>query len=179
MVALTLFLTCLFVAVAVGALAAYSDWKGMTIPNWHSAAIIGAFIAAFVFVNLFDQGMFSTFMSHLIAAVVMFVITAGLFAMRVIGAGDSKLGTAYALWVGVAGLPAFLFYMALIGGLLGVVALLLRKYKPVPAPKEGSWVAQAQAGASKVPYGIAIFSGALASFVKLGYFSPQVFSTFF
>lgn len=72
----------------------------------------------------------------------------------------------------------FLFYMALVGGVLGLVALALRKWKPVKNPAEGSWIARVQAGENKVPYGAAIAAGALASFVELGYFSSEVLSSF-
>ena len=177
MFSLILFLTCLFIAVAVGAMAAWSDIKGMVIPNWHSGAIIASFFVAFVLMHLLGHPeVFSSIASHLTAAVAIFLITVALFGLKTIGAADSKLSTAYAFWAGVAGLPAFLFYMSVAGGLIGLGALALRKWQPVKNPAPGGWIARAQAGENKVPYGVAIVCGALASFVKLGYFSGAVLS---
>lgn len=175
MVALILFLTCLFVAVAVGAMAAWSDIKGLVIPNWHSGVIIVSFLTAFVLMQLLGHpDIFSTLWSHFMAALIVFAVTATLFGLKTIGAADSKLSTAYAFWAGIAGLPAFLFYMSVVGGLVGLGALALQKWQPVKNPAPGGWVARVQAGENKVPYGIAIVAGALASFVKLGYFNGAI-----
>lgn len=175
MVALILFLTCLFVAVAVGAMAAWSDIKGLIIPNWHSGVIIVSFLAAFVLMQLLGHpNIFGSILSHFTAALIVFAITATLFGLKTIGAADSKLSTAYAFWAGVVGLPAFLFYMSLVGGLVGLGALVLQKWQPVKNPAPGGWVARVQAGENKVPYGVAIAVGALASFVKLGYFDGAI-----
>ncbi|HQX28317.1 MAG TPA: prepilin peptidase [Alphaproteobacteria bacterium] len=175
MVALILFLTCLFVAVAIGGMAAWSDIKGLVIPNWHSGVIIVSFFAAFGFMHLLGHPqIFGSILSHLTAALIIFAITATLFGLKTIGAADSKLCTAYAFWAGVAGLPAFLFYMSVVGGLVGLWAIALQKWQPVKSPAPGGWVARVQAGENKVPYGVAIVVGALASFVKLGYFNGAI-----
>lgn len=175
MIALVVFLTCLFIAIAVGAMAAWSDFKGLIIPNWHSAAIFLSFVVVYVLMHLLGHGhVFGSLWSHGAAGLVVFAVTALLFALGTMGAADSKLSTAYAFWVGVAGLPAFLFYMALTGGLIGLATLFLRKRKPFKAAPTGSWIARAQAGENKVPYGIAIVCGALAGFVKLGYLGSAI-----
>ena len=49
MFSLLIFLTCLFAAGGVGVLAAYSDFRGLTIPNWHSGLIIGLFFVCYGF----------------------------------------------------------------------------------------------------------------------------------
>lgn len=177
MVALIVFLTCLFVAVAVGAMAAWSDFKGLIIPNWHSGAIVGSFFVAFILMQLLGHPeAFGNIYSHVAAGVVIFIVTATMFGLKTIGAADSKLCTAYAFWAGILGLPAFLFYMTVVGGLIGLSAIALRKWQPVKNPVPGGWIARVQAGENKVPYGIAIVSGALVSFVQLGYFSKVVLS---
>lgn len=175
MFALVIFLTCLFVTLAIGFWAAWSDFKGLIIPNWHSVAIIVSFLVAFAAMKFMGHSViFSALSSHALAALVIFIITAALFALKTMGAGDSKLSTAFALWIGVSGLPAFMFYMTLVGGLLGLGALVLAKWKPIKnAPSDG-WVARVQSGENKVPYGIAISLGALACFVKLGYFGEAL-----
>lgn len=175
MISLIVFLTCLFITIAIGVMAAWSDFKGLTIPNWHSAAIIVSFFVAFGCVQVLGpDDVFSSWLSHLVSAGIVFVITILLFALKTMGAGDSKLSTAFAFWVGVAGLPAFLFYMTLTGGLLGIASIVMAKVKPIKNAPAGGWIARLQAGENKIPYGIAITCGALACFVKLGYFSEAI-----
>lgn len=180
MFALIIFLVCLFTALGTGVLAALSDIRGMTIPNVYSGIIIVAFFVAFAALSLLGQAdVFFGFESHLLALIIVFGATVALFGLHVIGAADSKLASAYALWVGVVpGLFAFLMYTALAGGVLALVALALKKWKPLKSPPAGSWPARVQAGESKVPYGAAILAGALASFIKLGYLGAGVFSSF-
>ncbi len=179
MLLLIVFLMCLFVACGAGLLAAYSDFKGMVIPNMYSALVVGSFVVAFGLLWLAGRDdVFVSIWSHLLAALVVFGVTAAMFALKGLGAADSKLGTAYALWAGLSGLLPFLFYMAVIGGLLGVAGLVIKKQKPFKAPKEGGWVDRLQKGESKVPYGIAIVGGALASFLKIGYFNGDVMASF-
>ena len=98
--------------------------------------------------------------------------------MKILGAADSKLGTACALWMGFQGFTGFLFYMTIFGGVLALASLVLKKWKPIKTPSAGSWLEKAQRGENKVPYGIAIFAGMLASFVNLGYFSFETFASF-
>lgn len=176
---LLVFLICVFIALGVGVLAGMSDIRGMVIPNAYSVYIILAFVVAYGVVALSgNKAVFAPILSHVTSAVLAFGVTFGMFAMRMIGAGDSKLATAVALWVGVQDFVVFIFYMALMGGVLGVCALLLQKYKPFAAPPEGSWVAQVQGGASKVPYGVAIAFGMVIAFLKAGYFGADALSSF-
>jgi prepilin peptidase CpaA len=179
MIALIVFLACILVTVAMAGLAAWSDFKGMVIPNIYSGVIIGAFALAYLVVwFLGPVSVFSSPLSHLLAALVVFLITAVMFALKSIGAADSKLATAFAVWVGIKGLPAFLFYMTLAGGLLALATLALKKWKPFKNAPAGSWLARAQAGESNVPYGIAISMGGLASFLYLGYLGLDVLHAF-
>lgn len=174
---LILFLSCLLVALGTGVLAGWSDFRGLVIPNLYSAIVLGAFALAWGGMLLADgPSVFSGIGSHLGAALVMFVATYGMFAARMIGAADSKIGTAFALWVGLKGLVPFLFFMTLAGGVLGVAALSLRRWKPWPGAPEGSWPARAQAGENAVPYGIAIVVGAFAAMVAVGYFEPSLWA---
>ncbi len=179
MIALIIFLVCLFVVIGTGVLSGWSDFKGMTIPNLHSLIVLGAFVVAYGAMWAFGEDhAFGPLWSHLASGGIVLVITALMFALKSLGAADSKLGTAYALWMGVPGLLPFLFYMALLGGALGVAALVLRKWKPVKSPAKDSWVDQVQGGASKVPYGIAIVFGAICGFVQNGYADPSFLSQF-
>ena len=176
MLMLIIFLTCVLTALGTGALAGLSDLRGMTIPNVYSVVIMAAFAVAFIMLWAFGpHHVFFGLKSHVLAGLIIFGITVAMFAAHAIGAADSS---AYALWVGITGLPAFLFYTALAGGVLALAALALKKWKFVKAPADGSWVARVQAGESKVPYGVAIGVGALASFVKLGDLGRGVMTSF-
>lgn len=105
----------------------------------------------------------------------MFLITFVLFYFKKIGGGDAKLISVFSLWAGVSGLMPLLFIMAIMGGVLGAVTLVVGKYRPA---KENSillksqWLLGAQSGAREVPYGIAIFTGALFAFWQAGYIQP-------
>ncbi len=179
MILLTIFLISLFVTLAVGVLAGLSDINSMKIPNSYSLYVIAAFIVAYGALYLGGQaGVFGSLSSHLLSGALMFVVTAILFGLRMLGAGDSKFATACAFWVGVGNLTIFLFFMTVAGGLLGGVTLYIKRKKPFKSPKEGSWVAQVQGGADKVPYGVAISFGMVIAFIYAGYFSPDALSSF-
>ncbi len=176
---LIIFLICVFITLFVGVLAGLSDIRSMKIPNSYSLYVVAAFFVAYVVLYIGGQGgVFSSLPSHLLSAGLMFVATAILFGLRIIGAGDSKFATACAFWIGAKYLTIFLFFMTLGGGLLGIVALYIKRKKPFKNPKEGSWAAQVQSGVDKVPYGVAITFGMVIAFVYAGYFSPDVLSSF-
>ncbi|MGH1398074.1 MAG: A24 family peptidase [Alphaproteobacteria bacterium] len=176
MISLIFFLACALAVLGIGGLAALSDFRGMKIPNVYSVLIGGAFVLCFGGLSVFGGGtVFAPLLSHVIGFAVVFVLTLIMFFTRVWGAGDQKLMSAFALWMGIGGMLPFLVYTALIGGVLGLVALFLQRFKPVAAPAEGAWVALVQGGEGKVPYGIAIFGGAVLAFLKLGYFSSDAF----
>lgn len=173
MIVLTLFLIFVFAVLGLGILAGLSDLRGMTIPNLYSGLILGAFPLCYVLMWAFgvQEDIFASLWSHIGAAALIFAISAAMFYFGIMGAADSKLASAYALWLGLAPLPLFLFVMTLVGAVLGVAALYIKKNKPVQSPKEGGWIAQLQAGKNKVPYGIAIVIGAAYGFYVAGYLS--------
>ncbi len=179
MLLLIFFLMCLFAVSGVGILAALSDLRGMVIANHYSVVILGLF--AVCYGGLYFAGradVFAPLLSHGLSFLIVFIVTLLLFAARVMGGGDAKLASALAVWVGIKGMVAFLFYMSVVGGLLGISALVIGRVKPFKAPKAGSWIEQVQNGANKVPYGVAIVAGALASFVKMGYLNVDTLSSF-
>jgi len=180
MIGLILFLTCVFIALGTGALCAWSDFKGMTIPNLYSVIILGAF--AICYGGLYALGqhdiVFMSPWSHLISASIILIFSAVMFAARTLGAADSKMATATAAWTGITGVFPFLFYMALIGGVLAVYALSIRGKTMFKNAPKGSWIDQVQNGASKVPYGIAIFLGMVGAFIQLGFFDPSLWQEF-
>lgn len=179
MIFLILFLICVFISLGIGVLAGISDIRRLTIPNEYCLYVIAAFIAAYGVVALSGNAfIFKALQWHLLSAAIMFGVTFIMFSLKMLGAGDSKFATACALWVSPIGLVSFVFYMTIMGAVLGVISLYLRKKKPVENPQEGSWIAQVQGGASKVPYGVAISFGMIIAFIQAGYFSPDLLSHF-
>ena len=181
MIGFLFFFFGLLVTIGMCVLAAWSDFKGFRIPNMVSLIIIAAFAVAFGVTTLTGQDaiIFSALKSHLIAAGVVLLVTMLLFSLGALGAGDSKFATAVALWVGLPGLAAFLFYMAVIGGLLGGISLVLKRVKPLKNPPAGTWLAKAQAGHNAVPYGIAIAIGAVLGLAFHGYFNLETWGNMF
>lgn len=180
MISLTVYLSCLLVTCAASALAAVSDFRGLTIPNIYSGLIAGSYLICILVLTALGHGaLLPPLFSSVLAALIFFAITFVMFAAKILGAADSKLGTACVLWMGLSGFVAFLFYMTVFGGVLALISIVLRKWKPIKNPPAGSWLEKAQAGENKVPYGIAIFLGMLVSFVNLGYFNLNSFASFF
>lgn len=160
--------------LAVTAASCVSDYRAMRIPNLHSAIVIGAFLLAF----LISPEAFGRWWEHLGAFALMFGVTFAMYCAGMVGSGDTKLGSALALWVGLKGLMPYLFYMTLAGGILGVISLVLRRKKPILNPVPGSWVAKVQEGKSVVPYGIAISVGAWGALLHTGFIYHQIDEVF-
>ena len=167
-------LVMLLAVLVVTVLSCVSDVRLMRIPNVHSFIILACFIPAW----LAGPTVFSPLWYHIAAMGIMFVVTYTMFCMGMMGGGDSKLGTVLGLWVGLKGLLPFIFYMAIMGGILGLMTIFLQRKKPFINPRLGSWVALVQAGQNAVPYGIAISFGSWASFFHTGLIHHQLNEVF-
>ncbi len=175
LVILSVYYICLLVSCLSGLAAALSDFRGMKIPNILSVIIILAFFTAKTAVSVSGTDpVFSSFISHILSGIVMFGLTYMLFAFGAMGAGDSKLLTAYGFWFGLNGLPVFVFYVTMIGAVLALAALVVMRM-PIPSglPEE-SWLARIRARERVVAYGIAISFGAFAGFLTLNFFSVSL-----
>lgn len=133
-------------ALAIALLvAAFTDVKRRQIDNWLNAAIALAAPAFWWASGLSlwpDAGM------QFGLAIATFVITAGLFAVRMMGGGDVKLLTALALWVRPVDFLFLVIVMALLGGVLTIAIATWR-------------MALRKQGKAAIPYGIAIASAGL------------------
>lgn len=178
MIFLVVYLFCVMAALGLGLVAAWNDFKGMTIPNYIALSLIAAFVIGYGAAWSGGADVFASFVSHLGAGLTVFAFTFVMFATRLIGGGDSKLAAAYSFWFGFQSIAVFLFYMVFSGAIVAVIALVLKKIKPVKNPPTGSWIARTQAGESVVPYGIAIFIGAVAAFSDMGIFNPESLTLF-
>ena len=163
-------LVMVLVVLGVTVLTCVSDLRSLRIPNAYSLVVIGCFVPAW----LAEPAAFTPLWHHVVAMVVLFFLTYAMFCKGMMGGGDSKLGTALGLWMGLKGLMPFLFYMALVGGVLGGLALLFKKKKWFKNPRPGSWVEQVQAGENAVPYGVAISFGFWASLFHTGFLHHQL-----
>lgn len=161
-------------AFLVSVLASIADVKSLRIPNIYSLIISGLFFAAF----LVSPSSFAPLTAHLLAGGIIFAVTFFMYAFKMFGSGDTKLASVLALWVGTKGLMIYLFYMALIGGVLGVAAIIIRRKKLFTQSPEGSWIFQLHNGRSAVPYGVAISIGAAASLFHTGFISKQLHELF-
>jgi prepilin peptidase CpaA len=134
------------------ATAAYTDLTLYEIPNWISLVIAAAFVIGAIGDSLGLQA----FAWH--AAMGAAVLVAGFifFAFGVFGGGDAKLLAAGALWFGPAPLLKFLVYVAVVGGVLGIVIITVRRM-PLPARwTRKHWVHRLYSPDQGMPYGIAI-----------------------
>lgn len=137
----TVLLVCFVLAVA-GA----SDVRTRRIPNWTVLATAGLF-GVWFFV-----GPSTPILSSLGAALIIFVCSCALYSFGIVGAGDSKLATAVALFAGIARLPEFIFYMSLVGGVLALCTLAAQPVRAL------AMLQMRGRGALErgVPYGVAI-----------------------
>ena len=86
---------------------------------------------------------------HLAAAVTVFALLAGTFYLGMMGGGDVKLASAFALWFPIASTVKFLVLMSIAGGVLTLVIVALHR-------------AARREGRPSIPYGVAIAFGGLA-----------------
>lgn len=139
--------------------AIYDAWK-FIIPN-----TISVTLAMLFFPSAFLIGMDVDWLSHLGAAVLVFVAGVAAYRFNILGAGDAKLLTAIGLWVGVGNLPVYVLFVALGGGVLAISLILVRRltlsllvYLPV---SDQVTLPRILVTNEKVPYGVAIVAGAV------------------
>ncbi|MDB5390254.1 MAG: conserved rane protein of unknown function [Planctomycetaceae bacterium] len=103
--------------VLVG-VAAIIDLRRREIPDWISVAIL--LMAVFQGIN----GTPAAGLNRLAAFLIAFWLGSFLFALGAWGGGDVKLLSALGAWLGFSALVTALFWMALAGGVLAVVAAI-------------------------------------------------------
>ncbi len=101
-------------------IASLSDINTRRIPNWTILATIVLYSGWAI------VGPSVSVISSLEAAGIVFVITSALYAFHFMGAGDSKLMTAVALFAGLGQLPLFTLATVLFGGAIAVLSLATR-----------------------------------------------------
>lgn len=171
---LLFFVYCGSVLAALAAMVAagVSDFRTMTIPNRYPVAILGAFFVAFPASAALMRGEspFDPLAAHIMALGLVLAVTFAMFGLRVWGAGDSKLASAIAVWLGLKGLVVFFMVMAVAGMALVALGKVLQYSRRFPADPAGLWPSRLRAGQRVLPYGIAIACGGVAALAEGGIF---------
>jgi len=161
-------LSLLALAVFAGLMiyAACSDVASLTIPNWVSLALAGAF-PVFAFVAGYGPALIGM---HFLCGFAVLAVGFLLFQLNVFGGGDAKLLAAGAVWTGFAALTPFVFWTALAGGAFAAALLLARRYGAAFAAAP-PFVYRLLTPKTGVPYGVAIMIGALMAAPAMAVFS--------
>jgi prepilin peptidase CpaA len=120
--------------------AAWGDLQTRTIPNWLNLAIAAG---APLWWCANGWALWPDITVQIGFAIAIFAVFAGCFAIGAMGGGDVKLITALSLWLPLSPLVRMLFVMAVLGGIVTVITLVMHRL----AKREG---------APEVPYGVAI-----------------------
>ncbi|MBX3501771.1 MAG: prepilin peptidase [Alphaproteobacteria bacterium] len=153
-----------FAALAIGA--ALSDWARFVIPNQIPVAIAGLF-AVHAGVILLGGGAAMSLVWALACGAAVFAGGAFLFSQKVLGGGDVKLMAVCAMWAGPSHIVEFVLVTTLYGALLSAAFLL-------PAFRQKSELADTGFSGSvtaalrrRLPYGLAIATGAVVVCLRL------------
>ena len=155
---LTLMLLASLPALVI--VAGLKDLTSMTIPNWISLILIGAFFPAAWAVGL----PLPTVAAHVGVALLALFVGAGMFALRWIGGGDAKLMAASCLWLGVTGSGYFLLWTGIAGGLFCLALIFARFHARPYLSGVPGWVSELMQPKGDIPYGVAIAAGALLAY---------------
>jgi len=142
--------------------AAYFDLTTYTIPNLLPGALVGLFAVFMLTLAVGDHAMsWSDLGLHVFAGFVGLLLGMGMFAVGWVGGGDAKLFAAVLLWLGWESLYEYVILALLLGGVLTVALVMLRRV-PLPGPLARlPWFARLADQAAGVPYGVALSLAAL------------------
>jgi prepilin peptidase CpaA len=156
----------------LAAAAATDVWK-FKIPNWVSAALLLLFVPTALLLPAEVD-----WLSHVGAGLSVLAVGVVLFARGLLGAGDVKLMTAVSLWTGFAYLAQFVLVVALAGGVLALLLLVLRiviaRLPAVRAAPDGGSLPRILVKGERVPYGVAIACGAIILGFQLPYLGLRI-----
>ena len=143
---------------ALLAAAAMWDIASFTIPNSLTIVIAAAFVPFALTVGL----PLNAFGQHLLAGLIALLIGFTMFARNFIGGGDAKLYAGAALWLGLHDLVVYTLVATILGGLLTLLLLGMRRY-PLPAGLlQQGWLLKLHDARSGIPYGVALAGGVFA-----------------
>lgn len=137
---------------------AITDVRQFTIPNRLTAALLVLYPAHALYVwNPVDL----LYAVSIAAAV--FLVCAGMFAMKWLGGGDVKLLAVVALWAGADLFVQFLLLTGLAGGLLAMTSLVpvLGQFLTMPGAPGLTDSDAGKRARQSIPYGLAIAAGGI------------------
>jgi prepilin peptidase CpaA len=144
---------------ALMAYAAASDLLTMTISNRISIALVAGFLVMACASGMPLPVILSV---HLACGAAVLALTFALFAFGWIGGGDAKLAAATAVWLGWSNLIEYGLQASILGAVLTIGILYLRKYRLPPELQAREWLARLHRAGNGVPYGIALAVAGLA-----------------
>ena len=170
----------LALVVLVHFIIAVYDFSFYRIPNF----LLGVLMVLYVFYASLYLDL-NTILSSLGIFVIILVVSFGLYAFKLVGAGDAKYISATSLWFGAHGIVPLLFIVSLAGGVLALVYLVLRdhvgrfsdwvwlkiqKGETLYPTLQHVWIGSGSGpekgqreniGSRMIPYGIAIAAGSI------------------
>ena len=151
---------------AAMAFAASSDLLTMRISNKLVLFLVASFCVLALAINLPLQ----QFAMHVVCALAVLAVGFTLFALRWIGGGDAKLASATTLWLGFGLALPYLVYAALLGGVLTLLILALRRLPLTPFMARYRWLERLHDNKSGVPYGIALALAGMLTYTNSAIF---------
>lgn len=160
---MTISITIMAVLPVLLIAAAMFDLTSFTIPNALPAAMFVLFAVFMVGAVLSGHALsWSETWPHLLAGVVGLLAGMALFAFGVVGGGDAKLFAMSCLWLGWEAMFQYAIVASLLGGVLTLALLMLRRI-PLPSLLAAQpWLLRLADRESGVPYGVALAMAALA-----------------
>lgn len=140
-----------------------SDFRNLLIPNWIIITLVSTF-AVFATTQLEPKAV----LIHVAVAVFVLLFFLGFFIAGWVAGGDVKLVAAIALWMGLEHGANFVLLTALLGSLLALALLQIKKFGFLVGGGGlgNTWLFQrvsTLAETSQCPYGVAIGAAALLS----------------
>jgi prepilin peptidase CpaA len=134
------------------------DLASYTIPNFIQAGLILSFVA-FALVSAMPMPALAW---HLLAGFIGLVAGFALFSFGYIGGGDAKLFACVSLWLGFHDLPMYALAASLLGGVLTLSIIGMRRFPLPQMLARTNWIARLHDAKAGIPYGIALAAGLFA-----------------
>lgn len=148
---------------------AWTDARALRIPNAVSLSLLAIFLPMSVVAGIGMEAL----AWHLGTGVLVLTVGFALFAFGLFGGGDAKLMAAAAVWIGWEQVLYFAIAVVLVGGVLSLAVIVLRKGLGLWP----DWLVQSAAGLftpnKAIPYGIAITAGALITVPRMDVLPPS------
>jgi prepilin peptidase CpaA len=156
----------IILGAALLAIAALHDAATRTVPNWISVGLTA--------IGLFVRIQGGEWVASVAIAVIIFGALMLLWVRGLVGGADVKLIPAASLLLTPSGVPAYLFYLTMAGGLLALLYLSLSYVvrRPPPGARHGILARVVKAETWRIhrrgplPYAVAIAIGALPFVLK-------------